>query len=178
MSCKSCWQLAIIDKGRALHCKIWIKELSLWLNYRYKSVVMLYWWYTRYFYHSVMFLEGINIFQDWDFYHKLTWHILVRLIDFCVDGILNRQKAELKIVIAFVMGCVLINVIFNFSYKSWRLPVIKNSLLIWNRIAYDMQKCFINPFSPGILWKIGIKKNQQRNPATLNGCISKARANS
>ena len=90
MSCKSCWQLAIIDKGRALHCKIWIKELSLWLNYRYKSVVMLYWWYTRYFYHSVMFLEGINIFQDWDFYHKLTWHILVRLIDFCVDGILNR----------------------------------------------------------------------------------------
>lgn len=60
--------------------------------------------------------------------------------------------------IAFVIGCVLVNVIFNFSYKSWRLPVIKNSLLIWNRIAYDMQKCLINPFSPGILWKTDISK--------------------
>ena len=31
----------------------------------------------------------------------------------------------------------------------------------------------LNPFSPGILWKIGIKKK-----AFLNGCISKARPNS
>ena len=32
----------------------------------------------------------------------------------------------------------------------------------------------LNPFRPGILWKLGIKKKN----AALNGCISKARANS
>ena len=35
----------------------------------------------------------------------------------------------------------------------------------------------LNPFSPGILWKIGIKKKKTKN-ATWSGCISKARANS
>ena len=35
----------------------------------------------------------------------------------------------------------------------------------------------LNTFSPGILWKTSIKK-PKKTPETLNGCISKARANS
>ena len=44
-------------------------------------------------------------------------------------------------------------------------------ITICNLITY-----VFNPFSRGILWKIGILKKNKK--ATLNGCISKARANS
>ena len=56
---------------------------------------------------------------------------------------------KLKIMIAIMIGYVFVNFIFYilsrflFSIKSFRLPVIENHLLIWNKIAHDVQKCFI-----------------------------------
>lgn len=48
MSCKSCWQLAIINKEHVLSCNIWIKKLTLCINFRYKFVI-IYWCCLRYF---------------------------------------------------------------------------------------------------------------------------------
>ena len=67
------------------------------------------------------------------------WYILViflfSLIDSFANEILNISK--FKNLIAITFGCVFLNLIFiayqffYFSIKSWRLPVIKNHLLIW-----------------------------------------------
>ena len=48
-------KMAIIDRGRALSCKIWIKKLTFCLNFRCKFVIMIYWWYKSIFYYSVIF---------------------------------------------------------------------------------------------------------------------------
>ena len=60
---------------------------------------------------------------------------LFSLIDSFANEILNISK--FKNLIAITFGCVFLNLIFiayqffYFSIKPWRLPVIKNHLLIW-----------------------------------------------
>ena len=88
------WQLAIIDKGRALSCKIRIKKLIFCLNFRYKFLIMVYWWYTRYFlpFNNVLkrdqYLLGLKLLSgnlrvtksyDWFYDHECLCKF-----DFCI----------------------------------------------------------------------------------------------
>ena len=98
MSCKSCWQLAIIDKGCALSCKIRIKKLTLCFNFRYTFVVLIYCWYTRYFFTIQCFWKRPLFLKNWDFYQIIygTYYrnISFSLIDFRVDWDLEYIERE------------------------------------------------------------------------------------
>ena len=153
MSCKSCCQLASVDKGRALFCKIRITKLTFCLNFRYKFIIMVYWWYTSYFFIIKYVFRRDQLFLGLRLIFVISWHIFVifpfSLIDFCINEILNISKVKLKIMVAFMIGYIFVNLIFifyqifYFSIKPWRFPVIKNLFNIWNKIAHDIQECFI-----------------------------------
>ena len=121
---KSCWQLAIIDKGRALSYKIWIKKPTIGLNFRYKFVIMVYWWYIWYFFnHPIIILQGTNIFWVWELSDNLNDIFRIfpfSLIDFCVIEIFHISKVKLKTDWFYYRVCFLIIIaIITQVRKKW-----------------------------------------------------------
>lgn len=92
---------------------------------------------------------------------------------FCVNEIMNISKVKLKLMINLPIGCIFVNLIFIyyktlwFSFKPWGLPVIKNNLLIWNKVAHDIQRCFECKFEctpelvTELFWEVKIRSIQE-----------------